>query len=180
MTSRDIQSKHHTQSGSFKPRSKLSSTGSTRPGNLAPAILLLAARWMVSSCKIGEIGHLLTLLRPVNVCVATPHAVDTVSSPQWRNYGFADCAAILDVTSAAFPTGLRQDPTIDLPVEDFKPKSNKDKRLQDLCTYSLMSGLISRWEARAVGRCTHWFANRWPETRGGKGNWDAVQDTRCF
>lgn len=71
----------------------------------------------------------------MNVCVATPHAVDTPTSPQWRNYGFADCAAILDVTSAAFPTGLRQDPGIDVPVKDFEPKSDEDKRLQDLCTF---------------------------------------------
>jgi hypothetical protein len=132
---------------------------------------------MVSSCKIGEIGCLLTLRRPVNVCVATPHAVDTVTSPQWRNYGFADYAAILDISSAAFPTGLRQDPAIDVPVEDFKPKSDEDKRLQDLCKSSLWIGLITRWQPRAVGRCTHWFADRWSATRGRKGDWDVVQDS---
>lgn len=38
---------------------------------------------------------------------------------------------------------------------------------------------MTRWQARAVGRCTHWFADRWSETRGGKGDWDAVQDPRC-
>ena len=74
--------------------------------------------------------------RPVNVCVATPHTADTPTSPQRRNYGFADCAAILDITSAAFPTGLRQDPAIDLPAKDFKPKSDEDRRLQDLCTFA--------------------------------------------
>jgi hypothetical protein len=116
----------------------------------------------------------------VNVCVATPHAVDTPTSPQWRNYGFADCAAILDITSAAFPTGLRQDPAIDVPVEDFKPKSDEDKRLQNLCKSSLWIGLITRWQPRAVGRCTYWFADRWSATRGRKGDWDVVQDSRCF
>jgi hypothetical protein len=137
MTSRDIQSKLHTQLGTSKPRSNLCSTGSTRPGNLAPGTLLLGVPWTVSSCKPGDFGYSLTLSRPVNVCVATPHAVDTVTSPQWRNYGFADCAAILDISSAAFPTGLRQDPAIDVLLEDFKAKSDEDKRLQDLCKSSL-------------------------------------------
>jgi hypothetical protein len=44
----------------------------------------------------------------------------------------------------------------------------------------LMIGLISSWEARAVGRCTHWFADRWSATRGRKGDWDVMQDPRCF
>lgn len=65
--------------------------------------------------------------------MATPHNVDVENPREERNYGFADCAAILDVTSAAFPTGLRQDPAIDVPIEDFKPKSDEDKRLQGLC-----------------------------------------------
>lgn len=146
-TSRDILSKPHTPSGSFKPRSRLSSIGFTRLGNLPPATLLPAVLWTVSSCKPDRAGYSLTSCRPVNVCVATPHAVDTPSSAQWRNYGFADCAAILDVTSAAFPTGLRQDPAVDLPVKDFKPKSDEDKRLQDLCKYLLYIGLTFRWQA---------------------------------
>jgi hypothetical protein len=77
--------------------------------------------------------------RPVDIGVAAPHHVNVDAPPEDRNYGFADCAAILDVTSAAFPTGLRQDPAIDVPIEDFEPKSDEDKRLQGLCE-SISSG----------------------------------------
>lgn len=105
----------------------------------------------------------------MNVCVATPHAVDTQGPHPERDYGFADCAAILDVTAAAFPTGLRQDPVIDVPAKDFKPKSDEDERLQHICTFSLMIGLMARWRAGAVGGCTDRAADCGAETRGRKG-----------
>jgi hypothetical protein len=63
-------------------------------------------------------------------------------------------------TVAAFPTGLRQDPTIDLPIQDFQPKSEDDKRLQGYCKLSNMlemrRGLIAdndpeMWRGAPIG-----------------------------
>lgn len=105
---------------------------------LSEVAIYLQGFYHWSSCRRSDhvcqlSSDMADILRPVNVCVATSHAVEVAEPAETPNYGFADCAAILDITSAAFPTGLRQDPTIDLPVKDFKPKSDDDKRLQDLC-----------------------------------------------
>ena len=92
-------------------------------------------------------GRVLTE-RPVNVCVATPHTVDVDPAVSGASYAFADCAAILDITSAAFPTGLKQDPAVDLVDKDFKPRSDEDKRLHDFCELFPLSRLIiliDRW-----------------------------------
>lgn len=67
------------------------------------------------------------------MCVASPHFIDTGSGGDEPGWGYADCSAILDITSAAFPTGLRQDPDIDVIDTDFKPRSAEDKKQQDLC-----------------------------------------------
>jgi hypothetical protein len=55
---------------------------------------------------------------------------EKVPMPSW---GYADVAAILDRTAAAFPTGLRQDPAVDIPVKNFQPRSELDRELQDAC-----------------------------------------------
>lgn len=69
----------------------------------------------------------------MNLCVAAPHSIGIKEESPAPAYGFADCAAILDLTCAAFPTGLRQDPEIDTPIADFKPRGALDKELQDAC-----------------------------------------------
>jgi hypothetical protein len=71
----------------------------------------------------------------VNLCVAAPHSIGIKERPPAPAYGFADCAALLDLTCAAFPTGLRQDPEIDTPNKDFKPRSDLDEELQNTCEF---------------------------------------------
>jgi hypothetical protein len=115
----------------------------------------------------------------VNVCVPTPHAVDVTAPAEHSNYGFADCAATLDVTAAAFSTGLRQGPKIDLAVKDFKPKPDEDKMIQGLCKSSTMIVLIPRWQPRAVVGSSYRTADCRAEARGGEGDRHAVQDPRC-
>jgi hypothetical protein len=73
------------------------------------------------------------MFRPVNVCVASPHFIDTGATGEEPGWGYADCAAILDVTCASFPTGLRQDPNIDVLDKNFVPRSDEDNKQQDLC-----------------------------------------------
>lgn len=68
--------------------------------------------------------------RPGNYCIAPPHILDCDGTYKEPRYGWTDASAICDRTVAAFPTGLRQDPEIDLPIKDFQPKSEDDKRLQ--------------------------------------------------
>lgn len=83
---------------------------------------------MVKSCKASHTSICADFYRPVNVCVATPHTVHVVPSIAGPSYGFAGCAAMLDVTSAAFPTGLRQDPLIDLPVKELQAEISRGQK----------------------------------------------------
>jgi hypothetical protein len=76
--------------------------------------------------EIADLG------RPINVCVGIHHETGTETLYKAPSRNYCDAAVSLDITSAAFPTGLYQDPAIDLPRQ-ISPKSEEDKRLQNAC-----------------------------------------------
>jgi len=48
-------------------------------------------------------------------------------------YYYASLEPLLDLSSGAFPSGLCQDPEIDLPAKDFEPRSELDGKINALC-----------------------------------------------
>jgi amidase len=50
----------------------------------------------------------------------------------WWDHAYCFEQPILDLASGSFPTGLCQDPEIDLPPADFKPRSKLDAQVLDV------------------------------------------------
>jgi hypothetical protein len=68
---------------------------------------------------------------------------------------------LLDLASGSFPTGLYQDPKIDLPAQNFEPRSQLDSEVNARCEscdvsliFSLIwlrcSGGVAKWTDRAA------------------------------
>jgi hypothetical protein len=51
----------------------------------------------------------------------------------WRDHAYCFEQPLLDLASGSFPTGLHQDPEIDRPAEDFKPRSELDAEVNARC-----------------------------------------------
>jgi amidase len=66
---------------------------------------------------------------------AWPHRVDIGREVPRGEHHFSSGQPLFDLSSGSFPTGLLQDPEIDLPATDFKPKSELDARIQARCEY---------------------------------------------
>ena len=66
---------------------------------------------------------------------AWPHRVDIGREVPRGEHHFSSGQPLFDLSSGSFPTGLLQDPEIDLPAVDFKPKSELDARIQARCEY---------------------------------------------
>jgi amidase len=66
---------------------------------------------------------------------AWPHRVDIGREVTQGEHHFSSGQPLFNLSSGSFPTGLLQDPEIDLPATDFKPKSELDARIQARCEY---------------------------------------------
>ncbi|WVF67413.1 hypothetical protein IAT40_002169 [Kwoniella sp. CBS 6097] len=109
--------------------------------------------------------------RPTAPFTARPHGANL---PESRfgvfEYTYANLQPIFDLTSAAFPTGLRQDPAIDVPESSFEPRSKLDQTVHDLCKFEDTSMLLtlpdtdpSEWEGAPIG--LQLFARRFEEEK---------------
>jgi hypothetical protein len=68
---------------------------------------------------------------------AWPHRVDIGKEVPRGEHHFSSGQPLFDLSSGSFPTGLLQDPEIDPPATDFKPKSELDARINARCEYSV-------------------------------------------
>jgi hypothetical protein len=68
---------------------------------------------------------------------AWPHRVDIGRELPRGEHHFSSGQPLFDLSSGSFPTGLLQDPGIDLPATDFKPRSELDARINGRCECSL-------------------------------------------
>jgi amidase len=67
---------------------------------------------------------------------AWPHRVDVGREVPRGEHHFSSGQPLFDLSSGSFPTGLLQDPEVDLPATDFKPKSELDARIKGRCECS--------------------------------------------
>jgi amidase len=75
------------------------------------------------------------MLRAIAPYVAWPHRIDVGRETPWYDHGYCFGEPLLDLASGTFPTGLFQDPEIDLPASDFIPRSESDVVDQASCQY---------------------------------------------
>lgn len=73
------------------------------------------------------------LLRPTAPFVARPHGAGLQNKWNAFEHTYSNIQPILDLASGAFPSGLHQDPSIDRPEPDFKPRSELDETVHALC-----------------------------------------------
>ncbi|KII95903.1 hypothetical protein PLICRDRAFT_232733 [Plicaturopsis crispa FD-325 SS-3] len=93
------------------------------------------ARWQTTG-KITSTGRPVdALIMPSAPFVARPHGADLPSSRFGMfEYTYANFQPILDLTAGVFPTGVCQDPAIDLPDTKFTPRSDLDMVVHNLYT----------------------------------------------
>jgi amidase len=78
-------------------------------------------------------------------CVAWPHRIDIGKDvPFYEEPACSFGEPLMDLASGTFPTGLIQDPDIDLPVKDFVPRSNIDGPLQEMCKYLVIHPVLAK------------------------------------
>ena len=53
----------------------------------------------------------------------------------WWDHAYCFEQPLLDLASGSFPTGLCQDPEIDIPAVDFKPRSKLDAEVNARCKH---------------------------------------------
>lgn len=73
--------------------------------------------------------------RAIAPYTAWPHRVDVDKEIPIYEHGYCFEQPLLDIASGTFPTGLNQDPAIDLPPIDFKPRSEQDIKENARCQY---------------------------------------------
>jgi hypothetical protein len=103
---------------------------------------------------------------------AWPHRIDIGKDVPWWDHAYCFEQPLLDLASGSFPTGLCQDPEIDLPASDFEPRSEIDAEMYARCEY--LGTMDSRLDltSRCPGRMakwTYWIANYSQASRRGEG-----------
>lgn len=73
---------------------------------------------------------------PAAPFLARPHGADLPSS-KWGvfEHTYANFQPLFQLSTGSFPSGLFQDPSIDLPLRGFTPRSDLDKVVQALCEW---------------------------------------------
>lgn len=77
---------------------------------------------------------------PAAPFLARPHGADLPNS-KWGvfEHTYANFQPLFQLSTGSFPSGLFQDPSIDLPLRDFTPRSDLDKVVQALCKWKQTS-----------------------------------------
>lgn len=74
---------------------------------------------------------------------AWPHRVDVDKDIPIYEHGYCAEQPLLDLASGTFPTGLFQDPEIDLPKQNFNPRSESDIKENARCKPSCVLRKVS-------------------------------------
>jgi hypothetical protein len=124
-----------TKLGRIKPGEPNTPNGPLMYGTLPLRTLVLAGLLMASS-RTYPLSYIDVYwqCRPTQPSVAAPHQV--IEKPGFYDYAWLE--PLLDISSGTFPSGLYQDPMIDLPAKDFKPRSELDTKIQAQCKGSRM------------------------------------------
>ncbi|KIR50831.1 amidase [Cryptococcus gattii Ru294] len=89
--------------------------------------------WQDSACWSGCGETIDGLIIPAAPFLARPHGADLPNS-KWGvfEHTYANFQPLFQLSTGSFPSGLFQDPSIDLPLREFIPRSDLDKVVQAL------------------------------------------------
>jgi len=94
----------------------------------------------------------------------------------WWDHAYCFEQPLLDLASGSFPTGLCQDPEIDLPAVDFKPRSKLDAEVNARCKHreTLVVVLMKRQMYQRSGEMDR------SDYRSRQGDWKRRRWLICF
>lgn len=83
------------------------------------------------------------VVRPTLAYVARKHSAGMKGRSKPARHSYSLVPAVLDLTSGVFPTGLTQNPTIDIPDKNFHPRTVIDEQIHALCEHRPFGQTIS-------------------------------------